>query len=242
MNEANYEQIARLEQSNWWYQARREWLERRLRRFAPFPRCLDVGCGVGANLPVLRRLCAVVEGVDPSRQAISWCRERGFTEARLGDAEALPAQDGELDLVTCLDVLEHLDDRRAIAEAARVLRPGGLLAVSVPAHPHLWNDNDDHSHHRRRYRRRQLAELLVHFEVLELSYWNFVSYPPTLAFAAWRRWHPAARPTNNLLRIPRVLNRSLLGMLRIENRLREHLWLPPGTSLFALARRPGAVA
>lgn len=239
MERTNYDTIARLEEESWWYSGRRDLVRRTLQPLAPFGRALDVGCGVGANLAVLSALCGELVAVDSSPDAVRWCRERGLA-AELGDIANLQFPSASFDLVTCLDVLEHVDDVQATGEIHRVLRPGGLLLVTVPAHPRLWNENDEIAHHRRRYRRSDLQRVLLGFSDVELSYWNFFMYVPMRAYSALRRRRPTTVRKNNLLLVPRVANAPLELLVRAENRLREWIRFPTGTSLVALARQPEA--
>jgi SAM-dependent methyltransferase len=235
----NYDVIAELEASNWWYEARRDLLRRELSAHGPYRSAVDVGCGIGANLPVLQELAAAVVGVDPNPDAVRWSAgRRGGSKIVLGSAAALDLADASADLVVCLDVLEHIeDDRAALREIRRILVPGGLLMVTVPAHPHLWNDNDQFSHHVRRYRKRDLAARLSDWKVLEIGYWNGFAYPPMLAYSSFRRLFPARRPTNNLRHIPGLFNGALRFLAVAENRLRHRIAPWTGTSLLAIARR-----
>ena len=92
------------------------------------------------------------EGVDVSAEALAFCRERGLENVKSGEAEALPYENDSFDLVTGLDVVEHLDDDLAgLKEMQRVLRRGGRALMFVPAFMFLWGVQDDISHHRRRY-------------------------------------------------------------------------------------------
>ena len=102
------------------------------------------------------------EGVDVSPDALAFCRRRGLQNVRLGEAERLPYEDGSFDLVTGLDVVEHLDDDLAgLREMRRVLRPGGYAFLFVPAFMFLWGVQDDISHHRRRYTLRGLQQTVA---------------------------------------------------------------------------------
>src|SRR5205807_7355688 len=92
------------------------------------------------------------EGVDVSTEGLDFCRARGLSKVKHGAAEALPYEDASFDLVTGLDVVEHLDDDLSgLREMRRVLRPGGRALLFVPAFMFLWGVQDDISHHRRRY-------------------------------------------------------------------------------------------
>src|SRR5262249_61487523 len=88
-------------------------------------------------------------GSDFSAEALRFCRGRGHLRLLRADFHQLPLKADSFDLVTSIDVLEHLeDDRRAITELHRVLRPGGVLVVSVPAFQFLWGDHDTlYGHH-----------------------------------------------------------------------------------------------
>ena len=236
---AQYDAIARFELTNWWYVARRHLLEQTLRRQGPFARGLDLGCGVGSNLPVLARHCEEVLGIDASADAVGWCRRSERGPVQLGDLQGLELPDDSADLVVCTDVLEHLDDdRRGVQELRRVLRPGGLAVITVPAHDYLWNENDDLSEHRRRYTRESFRDLLEGLTVLELSYWNATLLLPALAYCMTRRLTGPGEAKNNLERVPRRANRALTWALRLENRVRRVVPTPVGTSLFAECRVP----
>ncbi len=115
---------------------------------APGARVLDVGCGSGRHTAAAYRLPgARVVGVDVARADLAAARERLELHDRLNahgtgrwdlcaaDGLRLPFADGRFDLVVCAEVLEHVRiDGCVLAEIARVLRPGGDLAVSVPRH------------------------------------------------------------------------------------------------------------
>ena len=103
-----------LEETHWWYVGRRQIIVSFVKEICAQikdrrPRILDVGCGTGANLKTLSAF-GEAEGVDVSPDAIEFCRERGLTNVKLGAAEELPYESGTFDLVTALDVVEHLDD------------------------------------------------------------------------------------------------------------------------------------
>src|ERR1043166_6628706 len=156
MQEHHYPILFEVEETHWWYLGRRELLASFISDIqaelgAANMRILDVGCGTGANLKMLAKF-GTAEGVDLSQQALDFCHERGFDGVRYGEAENLPYQDNSFDIVTALDVLEHLDDdSTGLDEIFRVLRPGGRALLFVPAFMFLWGVQDDVSNHRRRY-------------------------------------------------------------------------------------------
>src|SRR4029079_1810769 len=187
MKEHTYPIMFRVEQSHWWYTGRRkiraDFVEAICRRVTDRrPRILDVGCGTGANLLMLSKF-GDAEGVDLSEDALAFCRERGLENVKLGAAEKLPYDDGTFDLVTALDVVEHLDDDLGgLSEMRRVLRPGGRVLLVVPTFMFLWGLQDDVSNHRRRYRMPELRSVLEQagFEVERTTYANITFFLPIL--------------------------------------------------------------
>src|SRR3954451_8167980 len=146
-----------LDERHWWYRGRRAVLNAVLAGvdLPPRPEILDAGCGSGRTLDELARL-GHASGIELNPFGVRAARERGH-EGGGAPVESIPHPDESFDLVTCLDVIEHTDDDvRALAELARVTKPGGHLIVTVPAHPRLWSAHDEINHHLRRYAPRSL--------------------------------------------------------------------------------------
>lgn len=150
-----FDLMAEVAATHWWYRARREWLAQELRsRLRAGFTALDIGTGTAESLDVLRSLGASsVVGTDLSLHALGHARRRQPAPPVLAAiAENLPFATDAADVVTSMDVIEHLDDDvRALREYRRVLRPGGTLFVTVPAYQFLWSDHDVRAAHRRRY-------------------------------------------------------------------------------------------
>lgn len=145
-------------------------------------RILDVGCGTGANLEMLAQY-GEAEGVDVSDDALEFCRKKGLM-VKKGLAEELPFADEAYDVVTALDVVEHLDDDIAgLKEMYRVLKKGGKTLIFVPAFMWLWGVQDDVSHHRIRYTKKQIIERLkkAGFTINRATYANWTFFAPILA-------------------------------------------------------------
>jgi SAM-dependent methyltransferase len=159
---------------------------RRLRRALPGPRVLNAGAGAGSLTFALIGAGFTVTSVDASAAFCAWVRaglaERGIDEsahpvvcAPLG-AGRLGLPDADFDAVVCAEVLEHLDDdAAALAELARVLRPEGLLIVTVPANPFRYDWTDRWAGHRRRYDARDLGALIAAtgFDDVDVRGWGF---------------------------------------------------------------------
>jgi SAM-dependent methyltransferase len=158
-------------------------------------RVLDVGCGGGRFVAALRDAGADPVGVELADAALERAR-RNVPDAdlRLVAADgSLPLDHGEVDLVWCSEVLEHVPDTVAfLTEVRRVLRPGGRLLVTVPDHGRLKRtllalaDYDAHydplGQHVRFYTRRSLTRALhaTGFEDVEIS---ALGGPPLLRYA-----------------------------------------------------------
>jgi 2-polyprenyl-6-hydroxyphenyl methylase / 3-demethylubiquinone-9 3-methyltransferase len=109
---------------------RNPWIaEELLRTYGPRPaRVLDLGCGAGLLANYLAERGHAVTGLDATAENLEIARARGTATYLLGDALALPFADASFDVVCAMDLLEHVDQpERLIAEAARVLAPGGTL-------------------------------------------------------------------------------------------------------------------
>jgi SAM-dependent methyltransferase len=240
----NLEEYARMydaEDRQWWYAGMRAISLALLRPFvADGARLLDAGCGTGRNLVEFAGF-ARAAGVDLSEEALRYCRQRGVAAAR-GRLEALPFPDASFEAVTSFDVLYHRwveDDAAAVAELSRVLRPGGLLLVRVPALKMLWGAHDAAVHSRHRYTTGEVRALLegCRFQVVRLTYANTLLFP----VIALRRLvdRLTGREGSDVGFLPGPLEWAFGSLLRTEARLVRHVSLPLGTSVFALARKPG---
>jgi SAM-dependent methyltransferase len=225
------------EDDHWWYRGRRAMVADAVRRSVPSGRglrILDAGCGGGAVLAVVSGFGEAV-GLEPSPLSRGRAAARGAGEVVDGYLERLPFADHSFDLAICLDVLEHLDDDRAgLAELRRVVRDGGSLVVTVPAHPRLWSRHDELNHHRRRYTRAGLAGAAASagWSVARLTHFNSLLLPVALVGRRLDRSDGLEVP-------PRPLNRALAAILGAERRLiAAGVSFPVGLSLLA-ELRPG---
>jgi SAM-dependent methyltransferase len=243
LEEQAYRQQFQLENGHWWFEGRRAVMWALLHRAGvrDGARMLDAGCGTGRNLQEFGRL-GPATGVDPSPEAIDFCRQRGIEGATRGTIEHLEFPDGAFDLILATDVLEHLrDDRAALRELRRVAAPGATLLVTVPAYRWLWSGHDDEHHHFRRYTLRELRAALGAggWRPLAESYFNSVLLPPIAAvrlLARRSRRDPGAdRPDLRLT--PPALNGLLAQPMRLEAALiGRGLRLPAGVSIGVVAR------
>ena len=242
MKEHTYPIMFRVEQSHWWYTGRRkilsDFVEEITREVTDRrPRILDVGCGTGANLLMLSKY-GEAEGVDISEDALAFCRERGLDKVRLGAGEKLPYDDATFDLVTALDVVEHMDDDLAgLREMRRVLRPGGRVLLFVPTFMFLWGLQDDVSNHRRRYRLPELRRVLEQagFEIERTTYANITFFLPILVMRQLMRLTGIKTDSENNINVS-ALNGVLGRLFGAESWFLKRMNLPFGVSGLCVAR------
>jgi SAM-dependent methyltransferase len=247
MEKETYEVEAQVERDHWWFKGRRKILARLLEALSPTlppgARALDVGCGTGANGPVLaeRGLFAVGLDASPVPLGLAGTGERGHAARLRGDAAHLPFADASLDLVVALDVLEHLpDDRAATREIFRVLRPGGALIAFVPALRLLWGFQDEVAHHLRRYGKKDFAGVIAQagLRIDRVTFFNSLLFAPILAARLAMRVRPPRHlMSENQIGGP-VTNTLLGGIFALEAPLLARLDLPVGVSLACVAHKP----
>jgi hypothetical protein len=160
----------------------------------------------------------------------------------VGDVVRAPLASCAFDVVLLLDVLEHLDDDVAgLREATRLLKPRGLLLVTVPALPVLWGQQDEVSHHRRRYTRRSLEGALQGAGLQDpcLSYFNSLLLGPIVAVRLVRRLLRPGRASRSDFEDnhPGAVNDVLAALFGMERHLLGRVPLPLGVSLLATMRR-----
>jgi SAM-dependent methyltransferase len=235
-----------VDEHHWWYRGRREIIRVELDRL-PLPRgaiVLDAGCGSGRTLQELKRY-GQVSGIELDEEAAEAARSRGEGEVMVGRLEELPWGDDAFDLITCLDVIEHIpDDRVALRELMRVTKPGGWLVLTVPAYPVLWSAHDEANHHYRRYQRRTLRSAAedAGWIVERMTAFNSFLLAPAAAvrLAERRRALRSGENGGSTLHLgPAWVNNLLERPLRAEARwLRRGRTLPAGLSILAVLRRP----
>lgn len=234
----------RAEDLHWWYHGLRAMIQNALplRSSSSPRRFLDVGCGTGANLAMLAE-GAHAFGMDLSPLALDRCRRRFLPYLVRAGAVELPFDSGTFDTVLMMDLLYHRDVRDktgALTEARRVLAPGGVLLVNVPAYQWLYSSHDEAIHTGQRFTRPELRALLeaAGFEPLRITYWNTFLFPAIALLRLWRRRAPREGSDLETYRDGFVA-RGLRGILAAERGLMRLVDLPFGLSIFAVVRKPG---
>lgn len=238
MEDEEYRKLFEVEPVHWFYRGKREIAHLLISRFFAGEeiRHLDAGCGSGLLVEELGRRHRSF-GVDSSASSLI---RAGRIRCAFGSMQSLPFRSDAFDCTTSFDVLEHLeDDRGALAELVRVTRPGGLVFINVPAFDSLWSDWDEALHHRRRYTKRTLSEVVPSREVAleSLFYTNSLLFLPVLVYRSFRRLFPGALHSRLEHRVPAPWANAVLQKLFVTPVRWKLCFLPFGTSLFAILRK-----
>ncbi len=242
MDKEQYEILYRLEERHWWYLGMRCIVDSTIKQYldpSKSYRILDAGCGTGGMMQHLRGFGSVT-GLDIADEALIRCRQRDLSRLARGSVEHLPFATSSFDLLVSFDVIYHRavsDDRLALSEFQRVLSPGGLLVLRVPAYNWLRGSHDIAVHTGRRYSRLELGQKLLEagFEIRKLTYANCLLFPVA---AVKRLLEGAGRSMRPDLDLPSPwINRTLLAVLSFESALLNAVSLPWGLSVLAVAKK-----
>jgi SAM-dependent methyltransferase len=243
MDRSAYDQYFQLEQHHFWRVSRREMVLDMVERYRPADtslRLLDIGGACTLVSRELRRF-GTVTVVEPDAPTAEFARKELELDVRVGSLpDDLPVE-GPFDVITLLDVLEHIDDDLgALRPVRELLRPGGLLLVTVPAVPWLWSAHDVSVHHRRRYLRGGLESLLQEagFTVERLTYHTSLLFPVVAVQRAASRMRGIDPNAKYDVKVPPApVNALFRSVMKLEASLMKHADLPIGSSLVAVCRR-----
>lgn len=245
MEAKRYDILYKNEADHWWFKGRRKLLKDIFKNVPSKKnqlKLLDTGCCTGFNLHLLSKY-GEVYGVDVEKKAVEYCRKRGFKKIHLlKNGLKLPFKNNYFDIITCLDVLEHIEEEEVyLKELCRVLSPKGKLILFAPALMLLWSQLDVKSYHKRRYNKQTLSKKIrsAKFIIKEIKYFNYILLLPML-------------PIRFIQKIPLFKERSWGSELIVGNRIINKIlslifyldvwslkWLSPplGVSLFVLAEK-----
>jgi len=251
MDTDEYRKLAEVEDRMWYFRSLHAHAERELESGMATPefpgepgrpRILDAGCGTGG---LIVRLGAAhpkwkFQGLDFMPRACELARSRcgPGVDIRQGSITALPFDDGSFDVVVSVDVVCQVDeDEKAFAEFHRVLRPGGILVINLPAYMWMWSYHDDTVQTRHRYTRAEVEARLAAagFGDRRLTHWNSLSFP---AIWAKRKLFCTRRDVSDVKPYPALVDAGFSALMKVE-----HAWIRAGgrwawgTSVFAVARR-----
>jgi len=243
VEEIVYHTNYKLEDSYWWFIARNRIVMDILNKFVkiePHQQILDVGCGTGGFTKILLENYDAI-GLDSSPIAIEYCKKRGIEKLFLGTLNEFPASDYNIQAITILDVIEHIESDDAIVEQIyNTLPKNGWLIATVPAYKWLWSEHDVLHKHYRRYKKKYFVSLLKrhNFEIEYSTYFNTFLFP----FSAIKRIYDNVFNKNNknpdpVDPVPGFLDKIFKAIFLSEKFFIPHIKFPFGLSILVVAKK-----
>lgn len=242
MHPSLYENMYKIEGSHWWFRGRRKIVETAIRRYLDTSglSILEAGCGTGGNLEMLSKF-GKVAGMELNDHARELAKSRGVAEifpGRLPDQ--LPFDICSTDLIVLLDVLEHIGpDVDSLVALGQLLKKNGWIIMTVPAFPFLWSYHDECHHHRRRYTRKSLQNVIAEagMTVEYISYINSILFPVVALVRILQRLRGRKMHKEEIAVPPQPVNRLLEKLFGMEKVVIGRLRIPFGISLLAVIKK-----
>lgn len=244
MQVSEYENIYKNEGSHFFYVGNHKIILSLAKKYLTTPRgkttILDAGCGTGLLAKKLERFGSTW-GIDVSREAVKYTKSRGI-KAKLASINKLPFKKNSFDLVVSIDVLYHkqVNDTKALNEFYRVLKPGGIVVVRVPANKWLHLKHDEHVHTRQRYSIFEIKNKISTsgFKLRKISYVNAVLLPLAIAKQFCEKFDNNKGVFSGVGSVNKVVNCILLSFLIVESKIIPYIKLPFGLGIIAVAQKP----
>lgn len=241
MQDFVYENDSKLENSHWWFQARRKMFSKYLENCPRNTSILDIGSSSGTNLRMLQDLGFTnYTGFDLSELSKKFCEEKGLGNVILGNICNSDLQDNSYDIILATDVIEHIDDDDlALKEIYRILKPQGKIIVTVPCFMVMWSDHDVTSMHKRRYVLKKIKSKVENsgIKIEESYYFNFFLFLPIVCFRKIIKLLGIKLRSENSVN-NKFLNTIFRTIFNIDIFLAKRIPFPFGVSAFIFAQKP----
>lgn len=229
-------------EKDWWFVGRRKIILAILEQYLGSRsglKILDVGCGEGDTSLSLSKF-GTVYGLDFNAPFLRMAQDRGLHNVVLGSAFELPFSNEAFDVITILDVIEHLQDDVGVLQALKkVLKKGGIIFISVPAFQFLWSEHDVAISHVRRYNNKNLTKTLVKagLKVERSTYAISLPFPLVVIYKAITRFGKSKRKAQTThLALPGMINNLLMRVLSLESKIIGKRNLAFGVSLMSITK------
>jgi ubiquinone/menaquinone biosynthesis C-methylase UbiE len=247
MSERLLDTFFKVETTHWWWVGRKNIIKIFLKKRFNSKKItiLDAGCGTGSNIIFFNQF-GKTYGIDISPIATKFCKKRGIKNITTCDVSKLPYKDSYFDLVSCMDVLEHIEDeKKAISEIYRVLKPGGYVLLTVPALSFVFSKHDKAQGHFRRYSKKYLREILTSVGFVEdrTTYFNTLLSFPIILIRLLSKLEPFSKladfdaKLNYDIYKVHALNNLLIYIFSLESKILKKIDLPIGISILASYRK-----
>lgn len=231
--------LSEIERWHFWFVGRRTLVHRLVEQYLDRSMALlDVGCGTGHLLEELTQQGYRIAGLDLRPEGLRSTR-KDLPAAFLVQAEAtrLPLAAETFEAVLMLDVMEHVEDGTLLREVAGILKPGGIVILTVPALPWLWSYRDTAAGHLRRYTRKGLSRVLVAagFGIREIHYYQCLLLPFAILTRLLGKKDGTLRDLED--QPAPMLNNLFLQISNLEVSLGKVFHWPVGSTLVAVCQK-----
>lgn len=242
MNIEMYRIFFNIQKQHWWFVTKKDIILDTIGRHLKFKSSsmiLDIGCGSGLMLNDLEKI-GQTNGMDMSNEAIQFSKEIFAGPVKQGSLPyQVPYPASTFELITALDVIEHIDDDVASLEAIkRLLSTSGKAVITVPAYMFLWSEFDEMNEHKRRYTLTELQQKLITagFHIEKISYFNTLLFP--IVYIVRKVNNILGRDGASDVDMPGgIVNHSLKTIFGIEKFLLRFCRLPFGVSILAVVSK-----
>lgn len=251
MEQSYFKEYYQLERENWWFTVRRKILTERINHLLNKPTqiaSLNIGAATGTTSDMLAGFGEVMS-VEYDENCFQFTKSFLSTPIIQGSITELPFENNQYDLVCAFDVIEHVADHaKAIDEMIRVCKPGGHIAITVPAYMFLWGPHDLVNHHYRRYTLKQLTSLIQPYQgkMIYTTYFNSMLFIPIAAFRIAIYWMEKIsgkiankeQSDHAILGTNGFFNGLLAGIFKIDYYLLKWgIRFPAGVSIMAIFQK-----
>lgn len=237
-----YKKFEYLDDHHWWFIARKKILRNLLKSSIKkeISDSLDIGSGPGINVSILQEVSKKITCLEASDEAIKFGNKKYPELEMIKGYFPATIPNRKFDMITMFDVLEHIDnDSEALRTAYSLLKTGGYFIMTVPSYMFLWSEHDEHVHHKRRYTKKQIIDLLkkAGFEIDRITYFNTILFPAIAFIRIFKRiFNIKTGDTDFDIGSP-FLNSILTALFKSEVFFLNKINFPFGVSLFCVAQK-----
>lgn len=241
MDHINYEIEHKLERKHWWFTVRRKLFSSILSdyKISKSAKILDIGTSTGTNLRMLRDDGYTnYIGMDIAQESKEFCAAKGLGNVLIHDVSK-PFPESSFDVIIATDIIEHIDDdKKALNNIFNATKPGGFVLITVPCFMFLWGPQDDLSHHKRRYIKKELVQLIKEqgFRVLKSFYFNFLLLAPIFMMRKLLKMLGKKQNENEIN--SSLINKIFQAIFTLDVKLAKVLPIPFGVSCCVIVQKP----
>jgi len=201
---------------------------------------LDFGCGTGGNLYEFSKKYTTY-GADMSELAISFCKKRNLNNIFINDHFFNNLEyKGKFDIITILDVIEHVDEDQKLLESLKdLLADDGSIVITVPAYQFLFGAHDIANMHKRRYNKKGLKKVIENsgYQIYKLSYFNTFTAPLIILRRFLDRNEKGWEYSMDYDIPNKFLNNILKTIFGLEKYILPYISMPFGISILCIAKK-----